>query len=363
MALAVALFVVVAACSGPRTQRADVDQAAVERERQLQAELALNALYDHTRRLADVAFAIRHNAAALCGTATEAYFGLSVQTRHAFEAPMRRAAETLFAADDRLRVWTVAAGSPAGRAGLLPGDVIMSVNDTEIPSGTAAISTFIGALDAYSSDTGDGPVSVVFDRADVGLRRAEMVPVTACAYPAELLVSDEINAFADGQHIVVTTGMMNFLRDDTELATIVGHELAHNVMGHVEARQTNALGGLFFDLLAAGLGVNTQGAFSQMAAQAYSQDFELEADYVGLYALALAGYDYERAPNIWRQIAILNPDSITIGRSHPTTAERFIGLENTVAELNQKIASGLPLEPEIKSGSGFGDGSANTNSR
>jgi len=54
---------------------------------------------------------------------------------------------------------------------------------------------------------------------------------------------------------------------------------------------------------------------------AFSQDFEAEADYVGLYHAARAGYDIENAPYIWRRFAASDPRGIdAVGGSHP--AER-----------------------------------------
>jgi predicted Zn-dependent protease len=83
--------------------------------------------------------------------------------------------------------------------------------------------------------------------------------------------------------------MMRFA-NDAELVGVLGHEIAHNAMGHIEARKKNALlGGLLgaiLDVAAATQGVNTQGQntanFMAAAARAFSQDFEREADYVGM---------------------------------------------------------------------------------
>ena len=129
-----------------------------------------------------------------------------------------------------------------------------------------------------------------------GSNRATTVdPVWSCAYTPKLARDDAINAWADGQSLFITTGIMRFAQDDDELAAVIGHELAHNAMRHIDAAKKNTvMGGLLgaaADIAAAGLGVNTQGAFTKEAwkqgSQVFSQDFEREADYVGLYMLAL----------------------------------------------------------------------------
>ncbi len=76
--------------------------------------------------------------------------------------------------------------------------------------------------------------------------------------------------------------MTSFARNDDELALVIAHEMAHNLMKHIEAKKQNAMGGFLADLA---LAVLTRGAykdanFANAAGQAYSQEFESEADYV-----------------------------------------------------------------------------------
>ena len=167
--------------------------------------------------------------------------------------------------------------------------------------------------------------------------------------------SSEINAYADGEQVVITTGMMRFATD-AELAVVVGHEIAHNAMGHISAMKSNSLWGAIAGALADGLsaagGVQTGGAYAQLGADAgasrFSQDFEREADYVGLYILARAGVEIDQAPEFWRHMAIANPGSIGLATSHPTSAERFVRLEQAVIEIEEKRQDGRPLLPEMK---------------
>jgi hypothetical protein len=43
---------------------------------------------------------------------------------------------------------------------------------------------------------------------------------------------------------------------------------------------------------------------------------------------------------------------ISMKTSHPTSPDRFVALESTVKEINQKIANNQPLKPEMKNSSG-----------
>lgn len=68
-----------------------------------------------------------------------------------------------------------------------------------------------------------------------------------------------------------------------------------------------------------------------------------------MYILARAGEDYSHAANVWRHMATENPGSIKMASTHPTSAERFVRLEHTSEEIDQKKTAGRPLMPEMKS--------------
>jgi Zn-dependent protease with chaperone function len=178
-----------------------------------------------------------------------------------------------------------------------------------------------------------------------------------CYYYLEMESRDKsINAHADGEKVVVAGGMMRFVESDEELAMVMAHELAHNLLGHPQSTQQNAMiGGLvgtLADALASSQGINTQGGFGNLGANVavlrYSPAFEHEADYVGMYIMANAGYDIRNAPDFWRRMSLQDPDGIYIRTSHPTNPERFIALNKTVTEINYKRKHRQALVPEFK---------------
>ncbi len=176
-----------------------------------------------------------------------------------------------------------------------------------------------------------------------------------CIYPIELSKKGGLNAYADGKKVVILSGMMQFAKEDEELAYIISHELAHNIMNHPDSTKNNAIvGGLFgvvVDVLAASQGVNTQGLFTKTGANAdvlsYSQDFEKEADYIGMYILAISGYDAAKAPDLWRRMSVRNPDGIYVGKSHPANPERFVAMNKTINEIKLKQINKKPLVPDF----------------
>ena len=143
---------------------------------------------------------------------------------------------------------------------------------------------------------------------------------------------------------------MRFAETEQELSLVVAHEIAHNAMSHVRAKTLNTLGGTLLDIAAGAAGVNTQGMFGKMASLAYSQEFEREADYVGLYIMAQAGVSTENAAMFWRRMAVEHPASINSSHTstHPATAERFIAIEKTLQQIEEKKQDGTALMPDMK---------------
>src|SRR5581483_5808207 len=135
-----------------------------------------------------------------------------------------------------------------------------------------------------------------------------IAPDTLCKYNVVAVKSDVLNAWADGEKVVVTSAMLRFAADDDELAVVLSHEIAHNAMRHLDARIKNtmmgAIVGAILDVAVSTGGADTQWGYTRRLAsagsQAFSQDFEREADYVGLYILARAQRPYASAPDFWR---------------------------------------------------------------
>ena len=132
-------------------------------------------------------------------------------------------------------------------------------------------------------------------------------PSKAC--DGRLIVSGQrqVNAWADGHNVRVTQKMMQFARCDDELAFVVAHELAHNLLGHAaRLRSATALSGAHGD---------------EVAGQ--SQGMEVEADALAVTLVANAGFDIDAAaPFIARSMHGRHPGS----RTHPGAATRIAAL-------------------------------------
>ena len=275
------------------------------------------------------------------------------------------------------KVIYVVKNSPADKAGLLKGDKIRSIkvsnseeweydnifennekknysNNEVVLSIYPRTLTEKELLDAMD----DGPIEGLFERVsdpnywkslNKHAQEIRITPERVCGYGVNLIQNDSLNAFADGKNIYITQGMMRFVEEDRELQFIIGHELAHNMEGHVEKKTNNSILGTILDIAAGSAGVNTEGLFGSIGARMYSQEFEKEADYVGLYILSRAEIDTSNIENFWRKLAIESPGStINYNSTHPTSPERWATIKETREEIYSKILNNLPLIPERK---------------
>jgi hypothetical protein len=339
--LALTLVLALGACA-PTTERPTVDSAASNAEAKLQRGMAFDNLESQRLRLNGVAFRVLAAGAELCGTKVRPAGGFSLRNVAMYSGAMREAAIDK-GIDESVSVASVVPEGPAAAAGLRVGDVVVRIGETPIPVGREGMAAVDKALAAKEP-------AVSFGILREGLPQTVTVQrVPWCDYPVQMQQNTQLNAYADGSKIVMYSGMVRFAATDEELALIVAHELAHNMRGHIDAKQGNAVIGAILDGLLQGLtGVRTGGAFMNAAANANSPDFEAEADYVGLYVMARAGYAIDNAPAFWRRMAVENPGGISHTSTHPATNDRFVALQAAIAEIDGKRTAGLPLVPNEK---------------
>ena len=330
-------------CAAPTTRPVPVSAQATDAEALKQAELAVEDLVDKHKRIRRVHRTLVTRAHALCGEQVGPEVGLYALTRPL--GTFGSVLERNYGIREQLTILFVLEGGAADAAGLKARDVIRKVNGTPAPD-AKAMEELLDKLPA------EAPIAFELERAGA-LLALTVKPERACRYPVLISSSQAINALADGKRILVTRGMVGFAGEDRELALVIAHEMAHNAMRHIEARKQNASAGLLADFAIALLSRGQVASrMSQAAAMAYSQEFEAEADYVGLYILANAGYPIEGAPLFWRRMAAAHPASIRSNHaaSHPSTAYRMVALEGAVREIQAKRAANEPLRPNMKDG-------------
>lgn len=338
-----------AGCAGPSTTLPDLPEDEVKAERARQQVAEIKDYFAARARLDNVAFHIKAANARYCDTQA-AQLGMNVATVRSLPRKFRSfSAEALPISWDQPAVISVADGSPTADAGIKVGDTLLTVGNEVVPAKDP------NGWIARWLQQHSGPIIVMIRRAGKDEQHT-LAPVMGCAIPVVLASDPTPNAFTDYRKIVVQSGILRLTKSDADLAVILGHELAHVTMGHYGKKLQNALlGGLSgatIDVTLGTSGIYTNGAFSKhlelAGARAFSVEFEREADYVGAYYAARAGYDIAGAENIWRALALESPDAIRLGKTHPTTPVRFVQMQKVIAEIADKKRRHLPLEPELK---------------
>ncbi len=172
----------------------------------------------------------------------------------------------------------------------------------------------------------------------------------------EVLVFDDesANAFAlPGSKIGVHTGLLEVAVDQNQLATVIGHEVAHVLSRHSNERvSTGTAAQLGMVAVQEALSANVPSAAAQqtmallgLGAQVgiilpFSRTQESEADLVGLDLMARAGFDPQASVQLWRNMARhaqakqseaggAPPEFMS---THPSHGTRIANLEKRVPE-------------------------------
>jgi len=323
------------------------DEIKTEQRKQQIAQL--RSYLGQLSRLDNVAFQLRVANRDDCEDRTWAQIGLIAGTVPSLPRKFRSFSdEALSVSWTHATVLTIADNSPAAVAGIKIGDELLTFNNEPVPRHGAP-----GWIGGYVRNNGERPIQVLTRRDGTDEMRT-VVPVIACAIPIALQIDSSVSAFTADDRIVVSSSILHAAHTDAQLALVVGHELAHANLGHLNKRRANAIIGWIGGAAAdAGImlgGMSTRGAFSRMLSQAgaraFSVAFEREADYVGAYYAARAGYDLAGSEEIWRTFSLEDPDSIRLTTDHPISPARFVQMQKVIDEIEDKKRRSLPLAPE-----------------
>jgi predicted Zn-dependent protease len=165
-----------------------------------------------------------------------------------------------------------------------------------------------------------------------------------------LIESPELNAWCmPGGKVVVYTGLLPVTKNETGLAVVMGHEIAHAVAKHGNERMSQGLvtqmGGMALAKAMEKKPEQTQqlwmaafGVGAQLGVMLpYSRLHESEADHLGLVFMAMAGYDPGSAVDFWERMAQQKegqapPEFLS---THPSDATRIRQLKELIPDAMQ----------------------------
>jgi predicted Zn-dependent protease len=168
-------------------------------------------------------------------------------------------------------------------------------------------------------------------------------------YKVTILNSQSVNAFAlpTGQ-IYVTRGLIALANDESELASVLAHEMGHVIARHAEireqqARQADLVSRVVTDVVTDPEAGALALAKSKLALASFSRAQEFEADAIGVGIASRAGYDPYGAVRFLtsmehnsglkpQQTGPINPAAADFLSSHPATPER---VTNALANARQ----------------------------
>lgn len=170
-----------------------------------------------------------------------------------------------------------------------------------------------------------------------------------------VLTSKEMNAFClPGGKIAFYEGIMPVCQDDNGVAVVMSHEIAHAIAQHGNERMSQALlvnmGGTALSVALANEPAMTQnlamaafGLGSQVGVMLpYSRLHESEADELGLYFMAMAGYNPQSAPEFWKRM--LNQG----GERPPEFLSTHPDPENRIEDLNRHMPKAMEYYEQYK---------------
>lgn len=170
-------------------------------------------------------------------------------------------------------------------------------------------------------------------------------------YEVHLADAPVVNAWAaPGGKMMVYSGLWDPKKglvneeSDDEIAAVLAHEISHVTARHVTESLTQNMtvalaGAVASSAIAAGGSVQGSNLFGEffstgynIYAPSYSRKNESEADRIGLFYMAKAGYDPKAAVTVWQRASQKKGDAGSIFASHPSSGERAKNLEKYLPE-------------------------------
>jgi len=225
----------------------------------------------------------------------------------------------------------------------------------------------------YSQFLGENKLSTDAAQTAMIKRVGARIQKAVESYMAEIGASDRLEGFKwefnlvddptvnawcmPGGKVVFYTGILPICQDEAGVAVVMGHEIAHAVANHGGERMSQ---GLAVQGLGAGLQVamsekpaltqallmQSFGMGSQMGMLKFSRTHESEADEMGLYFMAIAGYNPQSAPQFWERMK-----ANAGGQAPPEFMSTHPSNDRRIADLNALMPKAVEYYKQYNGGS------------
>ena len=158
-----------------------------------------------------------------------------------------------------------------------------------------------------------------------------------------VIQSNDINAFAaPGGYVFITRGLYAKLKDEAELAGVLGHEIAHvQEKHHLKVVQKSQLLEIGTTILKKKMAKGESaiqhiiGSGAEILARGLDKEAEFEADRMGVVLAARAGYDVWGLPSVLQEISAVSSGDSAVGmlfKTHPPPDERLAKLSDSMGD-------------------------------
>lgn len=273
---------------------------------------SMRALQGMDQRVLSVGFRLARESDHFCHSGYVRDF--AIHALQDYGASARPSAMAAFHFGEAPRISAVASGSPVDLAGLRSGDDVLMLNGHPVKSEAE----LAGAL-----ATIDGSVNLLVGRSGARLRIIAQ-QAKGCSDHFVVRPSRQINAASDGRSVEITSAMVALARNDAELAAVLAHELAHNLLRHATLNKPSGRREKNLDI---------------------SRQAELKADRLSLHILDHAGYRPAAALDFWTRFNAGDRLSFLRERTHPPMRTRIAALAREVAAIEASRVKGEKPEP------------------
>jgi hypothetical protein len=283
---------------------------------------SLKALAEADARLVSIGRRLARGGAGLCaGTVSNP--GWTIEDAEQYAPELRGDVRAALGLGLLPTVVSIEPDSAAARAGVKTGDGIAAI-------GGQALAEATGRPSRARQETIER--AMIHDARAITVERAarpvtlHLAPEPGC--PSEFLIGRNRGlraASSNGTRVTISPEIVDFAANDDELAFVMAHEFAHNILGHNRGTPPTRVAG-------------------EDRSGARSRDREREADRWALYLVARAGYDIGVAPGFWRRWGPRTGFGILSDPSHPDWRDRAERAEAEIARIKAQQAAGqIPM--------------------
>ncbi len=303
-------------------------QASASVESAIEAARSLVALRAMDARVLTIGHRLAVANADLCPDRAIAP-GIVVHGLSQYGPDHRQAAKAAFGLGEQPAILALARGGAAAAAGLREDDQLIRVGDgifaPDAPGEASSYAVVGGWTVQLEKGLQAGTVPVDILRNGQKLT-VSISPEQGCPSRFQVVVASRFGGKADGNYVQLTSNLVHRVQDDGELAAVLAHELAHNILRHRDR------------LNEAGVSRGVLKYFGKNASSI--KQTEIEADRLSVYLLERAGYPPAAAEAFWRRFGPQHPWGPFGTPTHPGWRSRAQSLAEEAAELKRRKDAG-----------------------